>query len=235
MNWLQNFDKTFQLRETEICYAGIIQILLRGTAEVLERDQNGIFIHDTVSRGYLMSVKNPKIGIQWLQKYENQQYNLMHLCQRECFEFAKSRYGYQEILECKQAAYLKKMVRTPGELAIRRPDQQAFARIQEVYDKLSEDELRLVNHMGNLYVGDRNGEMVGFVGSHLEGSIGLLEILPQYRRRGYGVELEQFMIQTMQERGQLAYGQIETWNEASMELQKKIGLTISDETIYWLF
>ena len=44
------------------------------------------------------------------------------------------------------------------------------------------------------------------IGEHLEGSMGLLEIFPQYRGRGYGTEME----------------------------RKKLGLTISEERMYWM-
>ncbi|MBE5905217.1 MAG: hypothetical protein E7277_00285 [Lachnospiraceae bacterium] len=49
-------------------------------------------------------------------------------------------------------------------------------------------------------------EMAGFVGEHLEGSIGLLHVMPKFRRKGY-----------------------------AMALQKKLGLTQSENTIIWMW
>ena len=77
--------------------------------------------------------------------------------------------------------------------------------------------------------------MVGFIGQHLEGSMGLLEVLPQYRKNGYGMELEQTMINYMLEKGLIPFCQVEVTNEKSLRLQKKLGLTISREQVYWLF
>lgn len=52
------------------------------------------------------------------------------------------------------------------------------------------------------------GKPVGFIGEHLEGSMGLLEILPGYRGKGYGTELESFMICHMLEKGQRPFARL---------------------------
>ena len=65
--------------------------------------------------------------------------------------------------------------------------------------------------------------------------MGLLEILPVYRRKGYGTELESFMIAEMLRQGLIPYCQFKTDNLESRALQEKIGLRISDQTICWLY
>lgn len=37
------------------------------------------------------------------------------------------------------------------------------------------------------------------------------------------------------ERGQYAFGQVFTDNQASLALQRKVGMTVSKDTLYWLF
>ena len=65
--------------------------------------------------------------------------------------------------------------------------------------------------------------------------MGLLEILPEYRRKGYGAELECLMINRMLENGLIPYCQFQTDNIASRALQEKLGLRILPEKITWLF
>ena len=63
----------------------------------------------------------------------------------------------------------------------------------------------------------------------------MLEVLPEYRRRGLGEALEAGAVRLALSRGQYAFGQVETENAASLALQKKVGLEISDQELFWLF
>ena len=79
------------------------------------------------------------------------------------------------------------------------------------------------------------GEPAGFVGFHAEGTIGMLEVLPPYRRRGVGEALLRGAVRLALERGQYAFGQVFTDNAPSLALQRKVGLAVSEEILYWLF
>ena len=80
-----------------------------------------------------------------------------------------------------------------------------------------------------------DGVLAGFIGIHEEGSIGMLEVLPAYRRRGLGYALEAGAIRRALKEGAIPYCQVIEGNTASMELQKKLGLEFSDGFVYWLF
>ena len=79
-----------------------------------------------------------------------------------------------------------------------------------------------------------NGILAGFIGTHHEGSMGMLEIFPEYRRLGLGYALESALIRRLMEQGAIPYCQVYEGNEASLRLQRKLGLTFSDEFVYWL-
>ena len=85
-----------------------------------------------------------------------------------------------------------------------------------------------------LYGAFRNGELVGFIGKHAEGSMGLLEVLPAWRRQGVGENLERFLIARELEQGDVPYCQVFTDNQASLALQRKLGLTLAEGTVIWL-
>nr|WP_279309963.1 GNAT family N-acetyltransferase [Romboutsia sp. 1001713B170207_170306_H8] len=107
--------------------------------------------------------------------------------------------------------------------------------IKKNYDKITDEELEEINKLHNLYVGyDKSKNMVGFIGSHLEGSMGILEVFPQYRRNGYASELERFMINDFIRKGMIPFCQVEVNNEKSIRLQRKLGLKESEKVVYWL-
>lgn len=76
--------------------------------------------------------------------------------------------------------------------------------------------------------------LVGFIGIHGEGSVGLLQVHPDYRRRGIGKLLEAHMINRSLALGQTPYGSVLTDNGPSLALQRSLGMTISANTFHWL-
>ena len=76
-------------------------------------------------------------------------------------------------------------------------------------------------------------ELAGFIGVHDEGSLGMLEVLPPYRRRGYGLVLQLAIIRAALAEGSCAYGEVAEHNAASLALQQKAGMTVCPEKIYW--
>ena len=77
--------------------------------------------------------------------------------------------------------------------------------------------------------------LVGFIGEHLEGSMGILYVFPEYRRRGFGTALERCLIARTLEKGLIPFGQVEKDNRNSLRLQEKLGMTCSDDLIVWMW
>jgi tRNA (guanine37-N1)-methyltransferase len=74
----------------------------------------------------------------------------------------------------------------------------------------------------------------GFIGTHDERSIGMLEVLPNYRKRGLAFALEAHMINHLLVLGRRAFCQVSVDNAASIALQKKLGMSVSDSVISWI-
>ena len=79
------------------------------------------------------------------------------------------------------------------------------------------------------------GRLAGFVGTHSEGSMGLLEVFPEFRRKGYGLALEQYLIAWHLSRGWTPFGHVIDGNEASICLQKKAGMVCAGLPTIWLY
>ena len=63
----------------------------------------------------------------------------------------------------------------------------------------------------------------------------MLEILPDYRRRGIGEALAIQATNRHLRLGLTPFSQIKAGNLASLAMQKKLGYTVSDELVCWIF
>ena len=78
-----------------------------------------------------------------------------------------------------------------------------------------------------------DGKLVGFIGRHDDGSMGMLEIFEQARRRGIGSALERFLITYIMTFGRTPFCDVYTDNPESMALQRKLGLTAAGGYTFW--
>lgn len=88
---------------------------------------------------------------------------------------------------------------------------------------------------GRMIGAEVEGKLAGFVGMHGEGSVGMLEVDPAYRRLGVGTALEKFMFAKHIDEGRVAYGQVFVTNDGSLALQKKMGIEMGKNLIWWMF
>ncbi len=78
-----------------------------------------------------------------------------------------------------------------------------------------------------------DGALAGFIGVHTEGAMGMLEIFPAYRKRGCGYALEAFLIAQQMKTCATPYCHVIDGNDASIRLQKKLGLQKADLPAIW--
>ncbi|MBP5193812.1 MAG: GNAT family N-acetyltransferase, partial [Clostridia bacterium] len=86
-----------------------------------------------------------------------------------------------------------------------------------------------------MYAAYKGENIAGFIGRHEERSIGLMEVLTEYRKMGVATELALFMINRVMDEGEIPYGQVIVDNEKSIAMQKKLGFTFSESHVYWLY
>lgn len=154
------------------------------------------------------------------------------------FDLARSRFGLPEQEICWSAAYLDKdplpIPDFGGELRLLDRSWAPWLRAHYSHDFGGVAYMERAADRGIIgaFV---EGKPAGFVGFHDEGSIGMLEVLPAYRRRGLGEALLRGAVRLALERGQYAFGQVLIDNAPSLALQKKVGMTVAREPLYWLF
>lgn len=166
--------------------------------------------------------------------------NLMHCCiahGKSALDAVSSATDFFIGEACLQyCRYSKEIIPLRGICDIRPLTAKDAAAVIEHYHMLSNiDEAHDLIEKKLMYDAEIEGELVGFIGWHSDGSAGMLEVFPEYRRRGIGVELECFMHNLHIERGWIPYGQVYTSNDASRQLQGKLDLTVSSDNIWWTF
>ena len=101
------------------------------------------------------------------------------------------------------------------------------------YGTSSEEDIKAAMDNKHLYGAFSGDELMGFAGFHMEGSMGMLVVLPEYRRRGVGETLEKYLIATALEEGRLPYCNVFVSNKASISLQEKLGLKRGKILSWW--
>ena len=129
---------------------------------------------------------------------------------------------------CSNVAYLKKERLSwdcPG-LVIRPFRVEELPAFLAHYDIEDETEARAHIEKGELFAAEYEGKLAGFMGLHADGSMGLLEVFPEYRKLGIGRAIEKFFINFCLDRGWTPYGQVFCDNEASFSLQSHLGMSV---------
>lgn len=101
-----------------------------------------------------------------------------------------------------------------------------------------EDDVEHVRNLirdGKMFGAEVDGELAAFIGFHRDGSSGMLEVMPEFRRKGIGTEIETFFQNYQLEKGWMPYGHVYLTNTASLKMQSKLGLAVSADCIWWLF
>lgn len=215
--------------------ADLLEMLRRGTADVLYCTRHALAMHERASGAAVLCAETEREARAALAHLPRTGLYVAHgaLCAR----LLREETGCTGGQKCRQARYLRPVppAPVPG-VELRILDESHTDLVFEHY------------HMapGRDYVAERlaagamtgaflDGVLAGFIGIHEEGSIGMLEVLPAYRRRGLGYALEAGAIRRALKEGAIPYCQVIEGNTASMELQKKLGLEFSDGFVYWLF
>lgn len=221
------------LMKNPLLHMDMIEAIRRNTADILYSGKDGILLKEQNSNAYMISADSFEKGRELIDRIS--ECNLIAAHQICMADYITEKFGLTERIECVQAVYTgKSRLDVKGELEIRKLEPSQINAVLENYDKLSEGEIEKILRNGNLYGGYKKGMLVGFVGEHLEGSIGLLKVFTQYRRFGYGTALESFMVNKTLEKGFVPFGQVETDNAKSMAMQSKLGFETSKDRLYWM-
>jgi tRNA (guanine37-N1)-methyltransferase len=232
---MEKYDAaTEYLIKDRLTNCGLLQMLRRESADVLEAGEDGVLLFDRISGAYMASADDSEKAITWMQGLKD--VSLISTTDAAVAAAARQLWKFKKFFDCEQAVYCSDSpLRYEKRLAIDEISDAEMSAVYENYDTISRTDIDMIRAAHGLYAGrDGNGRLAGFIGIHTEGSIGLLFVLPGQRRKGYAEELESFMINKMLSHDLYAFGQVETGNAASAKLQEKLGLKTAQKHVYWL-
>lgn len=208
-------------------------------AQILYQDEDGIIFHELRSGVCMISMTNVLKFKTLYKQLRLEQYQLFDVKQKDIVDILINDYHQTFLFACYQAVYQQQVhipITYPPYVSIDLLTSEHSQIIKETYEHSDEsayiDELIEKKHLWGLF---EKNKLAGFIGIHSEGSMGLLEVLPAYQRKGYATMLESYLINYFLDQGWVAYCQVIENNQASLQLQKKLGLTISQNVSFWMF
>lgn len=217
---------------TPIWHMDMKESLNRGQGQVVYAQGNTVLVQEKDEPGfYRLTTDSAEEG---LKAFAGQPEPFLVVMRGNGVEEIAQKLGFSLDNPCCQGAYLgtEKMEWSMEGLEIgvmTAEEVPLAASVYEAGEYLSEQAEK-----GLLFSARLHGQFAGFIGFHGDGSTGLLEVLPEFRRRGIGQCLEKYMINVCLDRGWINYGHIYTDNAASFALQESLGLTVDKEhVLYW--
>ncbi len=210
----------------------MMESLSRGNAEIIYAKEKGILLYNRSCRTCMMSAENPDVAEKLFELLpENTQ---MLITSQAFLNDLAVRWNFQVYNECYQACYTKREplpVRHKDIRLLQTEDVEYVTTHYHLGDREYIKERIQAKCMYGAYVDDK---LVGFVGTHNDGSMGMLYVEEAYRGRGLASSLGAYNINRHKEQGFIPYAHIIVDNEASIQLQEKQGLYLSKDTIWWL-
>ena len=211
----------------------IIEPIKRGTAEVLYASNDCVMVRDKNSDVIMLQTENTGLADRLLDSVPHSTTHIVahNIALADLVEY---KLGYKKRVPCNQAVYRKKpfAVENSG-LEIRPMREEDAEEASGMYFDSVEKALEHIRH-GLVLGGYHNGKVAAMIGRHFEGSMGLLVVKEEYRRQGFGGVMEKYLINSLLEKGLTPYCQIIVGNTASLSLQRKLGLDVSENLLYWM-
>ena len=223
------------LEREPLWHMDMLEALKRGRGEVVYFEGKTVLIQRNEEPGiYLLTTDSPEAGVAAFAGLPAPQDVVAR--GPGVAEMVAEQFGLMCSEYCCNVAYLKKERLTwdcPG-LVIRPFRVEELPQFLAHYDIEDEAEARAHIEKGELFAAEFEGKLAGFMGLHSDGSMGLLETFPEYRKLGIGRAIEKFFINFCLDRGWTPYGQVFINNEASFSLQEHLGMSFDrTKTLCW--
>ena len=249
------YAKYEELQECKKCmmrqkllHIDMIELINRGRARIVYHDADEILLRDMIS-GIYFHTRMADVPTEWNLPQElgkDERIECIAIHQREMIPFMEKYFHLKTDMECMQGAYTRKEKlpvrglygpdgRGENGFSIRVLSEEFIPFVTEHYSEIGTEEYVTdrIRH-GAVYGAFYDEKIVGFIADHEEGSIGMLYVLPEYRKRHVAMALETYCMNLAVERGEIPYGQVVLGNEASIRLQEKMGICFAKGTIAWM-
>ena len=223
------------LSQDPVLHMDMLECIRRGNAELLWVSNGGVLLRNTACEAVMMSAEEEETADRMLAALDEVPLFVGH--QGFYIRKARGKFGFRKKRPCRQAVYLnrERLPEHAGGADIRTLGTDCLPFLMEHYSHADDvDYIRERLSCGAVFGAFTDGNLAGFIGYHSEGSMGLLEVLPEYRRRGIAAALGTFLVNRTLAEGRVPFSQIILGNEPSMALHRKFGFSFSSGTVCWL-
>lgn len=230
-------DPKIYLEKDPAYHADMLDALLVEGTKIYYSEEDGVMLRIGGKGPYSISASNEEAMEKMAKLIEEDRYMAVVRPFRLIPKLFEAKGKPAEMMPCYQAAYLSKERKpekdVPG-IVIKPLTMEHHRFVCDHYED-DEDYIKSRIEYGMLGAFDEEENCAGFVGFHGEGSMGLLQVLPEYRRRGIGEALEARVINRRLSEERIPYDHVVVGNEKSMALQRKSGLILSEKIVTWVF
>lgn len=235
---MQNNTLIELLSENFLLHVDMLECIRRDNAKIISASKQAVLLMDIPSGIYMITAHNYTAADDLISKLPNS-IELILCHDKFTFELLSKKFNFADTMICYNTAYTQK---TPIQL---RNSAVEIKQLTPDYKDMIIQNYSNADIIGSDYIEDRlkakvmfgafiGNTLCGFIGSHTEGSIGMLEVLPAYRGKGIGMTLEAAAANKALADNRYVYGQVVEDNSASLALQKKLGFELSENKVYWL-
>ena len=230
-----------ELKKNKLHHVGMTELISRGQAKLLYHDTNGTLLQDRVSGVYMLTVVNKECGIRILneifgsketvQKREDIYSFITH--QEFMNEYVEEFFSMHCDFGCFMEVYTRKEMLSVKDTRIRRLTLEDLNSIIHVYNQLPESYLKERLLSGAMYGAYVEDTLVGFLGEHQDGSMGMLYVLQDFRRQGIAEALETNLINLTLKKGYTPFCRVMEHNDGAHKLQEKLLLYTAKGKVWW--
>ncbi len=231
LDWLYQ-DEMHHLMSIDLLERDLVGIAYSGENSLLLTNTDTMLIHcqDPAQwAGLLTTLLDQLDPMSWYILKAHEDWYLAELIEKT---------GFSKVSEVYNSTYPENLALPggiPQGVEIKLLTKADFSFVRQVYKTVDEDDY-IRERIGEGMLGAwYHGQLAGFMGTHSDGTMGLLEVLPEYRQLGIGKALESEMIRKLRSQGRRTYGNIFKDNPLSLTIHKKMGVFISSDPIFWLF
>ncbi len=214
----------------------MLELLNRELGEILYDGPEGTVMRQKGHGTVVTDITEPQELLRVLKELSIPELDQIMVKSRQAFDAVRKEFGFTESCPCTQWVYSKNEPPFVPNCDIRLLTEE-YAEEAATHYHLVENSLSYIRsriaagQMWGLFDG---GKLAGFIGTHTEGAMGMLEIFPEYRRRGYGYALEAYLVAWHLHRGWIPYCHVVEGNDSSVHLQKKLGLELCNLPALWI-
>ncbi len=218
-------------------YIHMMEAIKEGRCKLICHENGNVLLFEKYSEIYMIASLSEDC-VSFLTKKEVQDSlsdsHMIVCCDKKLQQALKEQFSYEIGTPCYQACYTKKEPLPNRGAKIKPATEEWISYILEHYHE-NEEYIKDRIARGLVFGAFEEEKMVGFIGIHCEGSMGMLFVEEAYRRMGLAMQLETYLINQLLLQDKTPYCQIYEGNQPSFQLQERLGLYCCEEPMWWMW